>query len=56
MTSHISTTILNRLPSIPRQHAIVFGNSIQIPTLFKVNDSDPPLIVVIMILLITGLN
>lgn len=41
MTPHISNNILSRLPSIPRQHALVFGNSVQIPTLFKVNDSDP---------------
>jgi uncharacterized protein len=41
MTPHISTNILYRLPSIPRQHALVFGNSVQIPTLFKVNDANP---------------
>lgn len=41
MTPHISTNILSRLPSIPRQHALVFGNSVQIPTLFKVNDANP---------------
>jgi uncharacterized protein len=41
MTPHISATILSRLPSIPRQHALVFGHCVQIPTLFKVNDSHP---------------
>lgn len=41
MTPHISNNILSRLPSIPRQHALVFGNSVQIPTLFKVNNADP---------------
>jgi DNA helicase HerA-like ATPase len=41
MTPHISTSILSRLPSIPRQHALVFGHSVQIPTLFKVNDANP---------------
>lgn len=41
MTPHISANILYRLPSIPRQHALVFGNSVQIPTLFKVNDAEP---------------
>lgn len=41
MTPHISNSILFRLPSIPRQHALVFGNSVQIPTLFKVNDAYP---------------
>jgi len=41
MTPHISASILSRLPSIPRQHALVFGHSVQIPTLFKVNDANP---------------
>lgn len=41
MTPHISTNIMSRLPSIPRQHALVFGHSVQIPTLFKVNDAQP---------------
>lgn len=41
MTPHISSNILYRLPSIPTQHALVFGSSVQIPTLFKVNDADP---------------
>lgn len=41
MTPHISSTILSRLPSIPRQHALVFGHSVQIPTLFRVNNAQP---------------
>lgn len=41
MTPHISSNIMTRLPSIPRQHALVFGHSVQIPTLFKVNDAFP---------------
>ncbi|WP_347069855.1 ATP-binding protein [Flavobacterium sp. WV_118_3] len=41
MTPHISSNIMTRLPSIPRQHALVFGHSVQIPTLFKVNDAEP---------------
>jgi len=41
MTPHISGSILSRLPSIPKQHALVFGHSVQIPTLFKVNDANP---------------
>ena len=41
MTPHISASILSRLPSIPRQHALVFGHSVQISTLFKVNDAKP---------------
>lgn len=41
MTPHISSSILGMLPSIPRQHALVFGHSVQIPTLFKVNEAYP---------------
>lgn len=41
MTPHISNNILSRLPSIPRQHALVFGQSVQIPTLFRVLDANP---------------
>ena len=41
MTPHISASILSRLPSIIRQYALVFGHSVQIPTLFKVNDASP---------------
>lgn len=41
MTPHISTNILYRLPSVPTQHALVFGSSVQIPTLFRVNDASP---------------
>lgn len=41
MTPHISSNILYRLPSIPTQHALVFGSSVQIPTLFRVNDAKP---------------
>ncbi|MGZ3887656.1 MAG: ATP-binding protein [Flavisolibacter sp.] len=41
MTPHISSSILGMLPSIPRQHALVFGHSVQIPTLFKVNEAAP---------------
>ena len=41
MTPHISMSILSRLPSIPKQHALVFGHAVQIPTLFKVNSALP---------------
>lgn len=41
MTPHISSNILYRLPSIPTQHALVFGSSVQIPALFRVNDAAP---------------
>lgn len=40
-TPHISEAILNKLPTIPIQHALVFGNSVNIPTLFKVGEARP---------------
>lgn len=41
ITPHISETTLKKLPSIPTQHALVFGSAVNIPTLFKVNDASP---------------
>jgi DNA helicase HerA-like ATPase len=41
ITPHISETILKRLPSIPTQHALIFGHSVNLPTTFKVNEADP---------------
>ncbi|WP_300379698.1 DUF87 domain-containing protein [Henriciella sp.] len=41
MTPFISETVLRRLPSLPKQHALVFGNSVNIPTTFRVRDADP---------------
>ena len=41
ITPHISETILKRMPSIPRQQALIFGHAINLPTTFKVNDANP---------------
>ncbi|WP_330744915.1 ATP-binding protein [Chryseobacterium sp. CP-77] len=41
ITPHISETVLKRLPSIPIQHALIFGHSVNLPTTFKVNDANP---------------
>jgi DNA helicase HerA-like ATPase len=41
ITPHISETILKRLPSIPTQHALIFGHAVNLPTTFKVNNADP---------------
>jgi len=41
ITPHISETILKRLPSIPTQHALIFGHAVNLPTTFKVNTVDP---------------
>jgi DNA helicase HerA-like ATPase len=41
MTPFISDSVLRRLPSLPKQHALVFGNSVNLPTTFKVRSADP---------------
>jgi len=41
MTPFISETVLRRLPSLPKQHALIFGNSVNIPTTFCVRDANP---------------
>ena len=41
MTPFISESVLKRLPSLPRQHALVFGTSVNIPTTFKVREASP---------------
>lgn len=41
ITPHISESTLKKLPSIPTQHALIFGSSVNIPALFKVNDANP---------------
>ncbi len=29
------------MPSIPTQHALIFGHAVNLPTTFKVNKADP---------------
>ncbi len=41
ITPHISESILKRMPSIPTQHALIFGHSVNLPATFKVNTADP---------------
>jgi hypothetical protein len=41
MTPFISESVLRRLPSLPKQHALVFGNSVSLPTTFKVREAMP---------------
>lgn len=41
MTPFISEAVLKRLPSLPKQHALVFGTSVNLPTTFKVRDAKP---------------
>jgi len=41
MSPSISEGVLKRLPSLPKQHALVFGNSVNLPTTFKVRRANP---------------
>ncbi|ACS54514.1 protein of unknown function DUF87 [Rhizobium leguminosarum bv. trifolii WSM1325] len=41
MTPFISDAVLKRLPSLPKQHALVFGTSVNLPTTFRVRNADP---------------
>ncbi len=41
MTPYISESILSTLPSLPKQHALVFGNAVNLPTKFKVRNVSP---------------
>lgn len=41
MTPFISEAVLKRLPSLPKQHALVFGTSVDLPTTFKVREAKP---------------
>lgn len=41
MTPFISSSLLSKIPSLPKQHALVFGNAINIPTTIKINTANP---------------
>jgi DNA helicase HerA-like ATPase len=41
MTPFISESVLSRMPSLPKQHALIFGNSVSVPTTFKVREASP---------------
>lgn len=41
MSPSISDSVLRRLPTLPKQHALVFGNSVNLPTTFRVRSADP---------------
>lgn len=41
MSPSISGGVLRRLPTLPKQHALVFGNSVNLPTTFKVRSANP---------------
>lgn len=41
MTPFISESVMKRLPSLPKQHALIFGNAVNIPATFKVRTVNP---------------
>ncbi len=41
MTPFVSDSVMRRLPSLPKQHALIFGNAVNLPTTFRVRDVDP---------------
>lgn len=41
MTPFISESVMKRLPSLPKQHALIFGNAVNLPTTFKVRNVNP---------------
>lgn len=41
ITPHVSETVLRRMPSIPTQHALIFGHCVNLPATFKVNTAEP---------------
>jgi DNA helicase HerA-like ATPase len=41
MTPFISESIMRRLPSLPKQHALIFGNAVNLPTTFRVREASP---------------
>ena len=41
MSPTISEGVLRRLPTLPKQHALVFGNSVNLPTTFRVRTAHP---------------
>ena len=41
LAAEFQATLLRRLPSLPKQHALIFGSAVKIPTTFRVRDADP---------------
>jgi DNA helicase HerA-like ATPase len=41
MTPYVSDSVMKRLPTLPKQHALIFGNSVNLPTTFRVRDVHP---------------
>jgi hypothetical protein len=41
MTPFLSESVFTRITTLPRQHALIFGTSVNLPTTFKVRTADP---------------
>lgn len=41
MTPFVSDSVMRRLPSLPKQHALIFGNAVNLPTTFRVRNVSP---------------
>ncbi|GAB3368845.1 ATP-binding protein [Lysobacter rhizosphaerae] len=41
MTPFVSDSVMKRLPTLPKQHALIFGNAVNLPTTFRVRDVRP---------------
>lgn len=41
MTPFVSDSVMKRLPSLPKQHALIFGNAVNLPTTFRAQDVSP---------------
>lgn len=41
MTPFVSESVMKRLPSLPKQHALIFGNAVNLPTTLRIRDVDP---------------
>lgn len=41
MTPYVSSNVIARLPSLPKQHALIFGSAVNLPTTFRVRNASP---------------
>lgn len=41
MTPFVSESVMKRLPSLPKQHALIFGNAVNLPTTLRVRNVEP---------------
>ncbi|MDQ0745706.1 DNA helicase HerA-like ATPase [Clavibacter sp. B3I6] len=41
MAPFVSEAVMTRLPSLPKQHALIFGSAVSVPTTFRVRNANP---------------